>query len=125
MKTFPQKHEMLFGWVAAFSVAALLLSGCASTKKIDWNSRIGTYTFDQAVTDLGPPDKQAKTSDGKTVADWITRRSGGSSISFGTGFYGGHSAVGVGQTVGSGYREEFLRLTFDTDNKLNSWSKGR
>src|ERR1043165_595346 len=122
MKVLLRTRATLFGCLATLSAAALLLSGCASTKKIDWNSRIGTYTFDQAVTDLGPPDKQAKTSDGKTVAEWITRRSGGSSISFGTGFYGSHSAVGMGHTVGSGYREDFLRLTFDAENKLNSWS---
>ena len=57
----------------------LFLVGCASTK-IDWNSRIGNYTYDQAVTELGPPDKQAKLTDGTVVAEWMTRRgySGGS-----------------------------------------------
>ncbi len=99
--------------------------GCASTKKVDWNSRIGAYTFDQAVTEMGPPDRQAKTSDGKTVAEWIRRRSGGSSITIGTGFYGRHSAVGVGHTVGSGYQEDSTRLTFDAEGKLLAWAAGR
>ena len=111
--------------VALFISLAILVSGCASTKKTDWNSRVGNYTFDQAVADMGPPDKQAKTSDGNTVAEWITHRSGGSSISFGTGFYGSHSAVGVGHTVGSGHKDYSTRLTFDSDGKLVSWSTGR
>ena len=36
-------------------VAAVLLAGCATTKLVDWNSRIGAYTFDQAITELRPP----------------------------------------------------------------------
>ena len=48
--------------------AAIILAGCA-TQHVDWNTRIGTFTFDQAVTELGPPDKQAKLSSGQTVAD--------------------------------------------------------
>ena len=111
--------------IALFILLAALASGCASTKKIDWESRVGNYTFDQAVAEMGPPDKQAKTSNGNTVADWITRRSGGSSMSFKTGFYGHQSAVGVGHTVGSGYQAYATRLTFGADGKLVSWFTGR
>ena len=68
-------------------LAGVLLAGCAATKKIDWGSRVGNYTFDQAVIDLGPPDKQAKLSDGSTVAEWRTSR--GQTYAFvPTGFYG-------------------------------------
>jgi hypothetical protein len=34
----------------------LWLTGCASMR-VDWGTRIGHYTYDQAVTDMGPPDK--------------------------------------------------------------------
>ncbi|MSU59083.1 MAG: hypothetical protein EXS35_13100 [Pedosphaera sp.] len=105
------------------ALLTLLLAGCKSTPKVDWNSRVGSYTFDQAVTELGPPDKQAKTSDGKTVAEWISRRSGGGSFSIGTGFYGSHSAVGLGTTTGTGHPDRVLRLTFGPDGKLLYWSK--
>ena len=104
-------------------LAAALLAGCATTKPIDWNGRIGTYTFDQAVTELGPPDKQAKLSDGKTVAQWITHREGGTSFSIGTGFFGGNTGFGVGQTVGTGYGDRILTLTFTANNVLTAWSK--
>ena len=103
---------------------ALVFAGCKSTPKIDWNSRVGNYTYDQAVIELGPPDKMAPLTDGGTVADWIKYSSSGSvSFGVGTGFYGGHTAVGVGQTVPTGYRERILRLTFGPDHKLVSWSK--
>src|SRR5258708_37535124 len=99
------------------ALLGFLFAGCKSTPKIDWNSRVGTYTYDQAVSDLGPPDKSAKLSDGKTVAEWITRGSGGMSFGFGTGVYGSHSAVGVGQSIGTGPSDRVLRLVFGTDNR--------
>jgi hypothetical protein len=99
-----------------------LLGGCATTKKVDWNNRVGSYTYDQAIVELGPPDKQAKLSDGQTVAEWITRRAGGSGLTIGTGFYGGGAGVGVSQSVGSSY-DRSLKLTFDTEGRLSNWSK--
>ena len=98
--------------------------GCKSTPKVDWDSRVGNYTYDQAVAELGPPDKMAKMTDGNTVADWITRsRGGGFSFGVGTGVSGGHGAVGVGQSVSTGYGDHVLRLIFGSDNRLLSWSK--
>lgn len=101
----------------------VLVAGCRSTPKIDWNSRVGTYTYDQAVTELGPPDKSAKLSDGRTVAEWIQGYKRGSSFSVGTGVFGGHSGVSVGQTVGGGTRSRVLRLTFDQENRLLTVAK--
>jgi len=120
---------MKTGWIPIVSALVMLVlvvvsfAGCTTTKPIDWNNRVGSYTFDQAVTELGPPDKQAGLSDGKIVAQWITRRSGGTSFSVGTGFYGGNTGVGVGQTVGTGYRDRVLTLTFGTNHVLAAWSK--
>ena len=110
---------------AAVALVGLVLTGCA-TKKVDWNSRVGSYTYDQAVADMGPPDKQAKLSDGKTVAEWITHRAGGGGLSFGVGgaSFSRHTGVGVGvsQSVGTGGSDRGLRLVFDTEGKLTSWS---
>ena len=91
---------------------------------MDWNSRIGNYTYDQAVTELGPPDKMAQLSDGKTVADWIKHsHGGGMSFGVGTGFYGSHSAVGTGVGTSTGYPDRVLRLTFGPDGKLLEFKK--
>jgi len=111
--------------LAIFSLLLLatLLPACKSTPKVDWTRRVGNYSYDQAVAELGPPDKTAQLSDGLTVADWISHRSGGVSIGVGTGFYSGHTGVGVGQSVGTGYPDKVLRLTFGADHQLVSWSK--
>ena len=112
-----------FSFLTILALAAVLMVGCRTTKPIDWNSRVGTYTFDQAVTELGPPDKQTTLSDGKLVAQWITHRNGGSSFSVGTGFYTRGVGVGVGQSVGSGYPDRVLTLTFGKNYLLTAWSK--
>ena len=110
------------GLVPWFAVALVLL-GCSTTKSVDWNTRVGSFTYDQAILELGPPDKQDKLSDGKTLAEWIVRGSAGAGLSLGTGFYGSNAGVGVSQSVGSGYSGRSLKLTFDTDGRLSNWSK--
>ncbi len=105
------------------ALSCITFSACTTTPKVDWDSRIGTYTYDQAVAELGPPDKAAKLSDGSTVADWIKRSNSSFSFGFGTGMASSHSAVGVGQTVNTTPGDKVLRLVFTPDNKLGSWSK--
>ena len=112
-----------FSFLVILALVTALLVGCKTTKPIDWNSRVGTYTFDQAVTELGPPDKQTTLSDGKLVAQWITHRNGGTSFSVGTGFYTGGVGVGVGHSVGSGYPDKILTLTFGTNQVLAAYTK--
>jgi len=120
------KHSVSLLALALLVMLGVVFAGCSSTKpKVDWNSRVGNYTYDQAVQELGPPDKTAKLSDGKTVAEWITaHHSSGTGLSVGTGFYGGGGGVGVSQGIGSGTSyDSVLKLTFAADNKLESWSK--
>jgi hypothetical protein len=119
-------HHLLktIGFLCVFvALFGLLAAGCSTTKKVDWNSRVGSYTYDQAVAEMGPPDKQAKLADGKTVAEWIARRAGGGGLSIGTGVYGSHTGVGVSQSIGSGGGDRVTRLTFGSDGKLTSWLK--
>ena len=104
---------------------ALLLAGCASTPKVDWNSRVGSFTYDHAVAEMGPPDKSATLSDGSTVAEWFIKHSSSVSFGVGTGFYSRGSSVGVGQTVGTSPAGEYLRLTFGADGKLTQWERVR
>ena len=106
-------------WLA---LVTLLVAGCV-TPRINWNARIGTYTYDQAVLDFGPPDKQARLSDGRRVAEWITRYSSGGTVMFGTGFNDYPGGGGFVQTTGPEYYENKLRLTFTTNDLLSAWSK--
>ncbi|HEY2328214.1 MAG TPA: hypothetical protein VGI63_00175 [Verrucomicrobiae bacterium] len=104
------------------TVAALIFAGCA-THGVDWNARVGTFTYDQAVVELGPPDKTAKLTDGQNVAEWISRyQSGGMTTAFGTGYYNGSGGVSIIQSTPA-YRESKLRLTFTTNNILAAWTR--
>jgi len=112
-----------FLWIAALLLA---VSGCKTTPPVNWDTRVGNYTYDQAVIELGPPDKKETLSDGSLVTEWVTRRQGsGFSVGVGSGGFVGNNTVvggGVSQTVGS-YHDKVLKLVFGPDNRLTSWSK--
>ena len=96
----------------------LWLAGCA-TQRVDWAARVGHYTYEQAVLDLGPPDKQAKLADGTVVAEWLTDRGGTYAYStpgpYGP-FYSGY--LNTYTTPG-----RFVRLIFDINGQLTAWKK--
>jgi hypothetical protein len=102
-------------WFASLLLLGFLI-GCTSTKTV-WNSRIGTYHFDQAVLELGPPDKAASLTDGTLVADWLTRR--GSPGGFTDPFYA-YPPLSYYDPPTPDY---FLRLTFGPDGNLSAWQR--
>jgi PHP family Zn ribbon phosphoesterase len=105
------------------AIAALAFAGCATGPKIDWNTRVGNFTYDQAVLELGPPDKVAKLDSGIIVANWITQRghvyTSGGGIAYG-GYPGTVIVPSYTQTSSLNY---YLRLTFGADGKLTVWKK--
>lgn len=108
---------LLLGWA---------LAGCATKPKIDWNARIGTYTYDQAVMEMGPPQGHAKLTDGTVVAEWMLRR--GQTTALVT--YGGVYGYGYGYVVppppviiSNTGPSQYLRLTFDPQGVLTVWKK--
>jgi hypothetical protein len=103
--------------------AAALIAGCASTPKVDWDARVGSFTYDEAVRELGPPEGVAGTSDGGTVAEWFLKRNPTFSFGMGTGTYGYHGGVGVGQSVTTGGSGQYLRLIFDATQRLVRWER--
>ena len=111
------------GW-PAMALAALLLAGCASAPKIDWKARVGNYTYDQAVAELGPPDKSTTLADGTIVADWLTRRaqtvSAPEPYLLPSGTYFGPLTPMYSETT---VPAQYLRLTFGADGKLKSWKE--
>lgn len=102
------------------------LPGCA-TARVDWNAQIGNLTYDQAVLELGPPDKSAKVTDGTVVAEWLTRRGrSGSYVSMMGGWpYYGHYYGGpvYAYSTDVSSPDYFLRLTFGPDGRLSAWKK--
>lgn len=120
-------------WTAIVSLllgAGMLGGTGCSTPKVDWNLRVGTYSYDDAVRELGPPDKSATLSDGSTVADWLTARGMQTATGFGAGIgrYGryshGYAYPGPPVVVmDPPTPDRFLRLTFDPQGKLASWQR--
>ena len=115
---------------------AVTVAGCSSAPKprlsksearaIDWSEHVGSYTYDQAIADLGHPLVVGESPAGLT-AEWVLRSS--PRISFGLGVGGGTYGpgtgigAGVGSTVSPPPHGENLRLTFDQEGKLKEWTK--
>lgn len=94
-----------------------LAASCAITPKVDWAARVGAYTFDQAVIELGPPDKAATLTDGSTVNEWLTYR--GQSH----GYLQGSRGSMLQSYSETPAPDMFLRLTFDKEGKLKDWKR--
>jgi hypothetical protein len=90
----------------------LLLSiGCATSI---WNSRIGTYTYDQVIKEIGQPNSSERNANSDLVAEWIERTS---------------SFVGTGSTMlgkpepAEGIIRDYLRMTFNSKGILQEVKK--
>jgi hypothetical protein len=108
--------------LAVSFLAAALLVGCATTKQVDWTSRVGNYTYDQAMAEFGSPTMQSQTNDGIVVAKWVTQPYAGTSLNTGMSYYGS-TGLAAGQNTGPGYKARVLQLTFGANGVLINWSK--
>ena len=114
--------------MVAILLALLVVAGCA-THQVDWNTRMGTYTYDQAILDMGPPAKDAKLKDGTVVAEWMTQR--GHTDTYYTPPYYPYPPYRRSRYYGPVYAtpsdvtypDVFIRLTFDPEGKLTAWKK--
>lgn len=121
MNTLPGIPPTRRGFLMATFVA-LVLAGCA-TQKVDWAGRVGQYTYDQAVLEIGPPDKQATLGDGTVVAEWLTRRGyvhAAPTVVYSPWAYYGPYHPDYIETYAP---DHFLRLTFGPDGQLRAWRK--
>jgi len=123
---------MKLAWLSLI-VLVFLAGSCTSgtkvsVKDIDWGSRIGTYTYEEALAELGEPDVIGQSSEGK-IAEWVLQRSPNFSfgLGFGSGSFGRHTStgVGVGTSVSPPPSGEYLHLRFDKDGKLAEWTRVR
>ena len=131
MKMIFLKHWLPF--LFAFS-----LVGCATNPPADWDSRVGHYTYADAVHELGQPDREIQLGNGSTEFKWFARTAPSTaasnpSLAVGglnnpnaankAGWGGANSAVGSGAFAGTGFNSRYLELTFDSHGVLSSWSK--
>jgi hypothetical protein len=74
------------------------------------------------VTELGPPNRQVKLSDGKVESKWFVQPLAGPRFNSGMSYYGDND-FGAGQAIGTDLNSQMLQLTFDPNGKLTAWSK--
>ena len=116
--------EMRWGRLL-FIVLLFLAASCVYGPRItvedsEWGARIGEYTYQDALAELGEPQMIGESSEGK-IAEWVLRQS----MPFSIGFGFGGAGVGVGTSVSPPPSGEYLRLRFDRDGKLAEWTKVR
>ncbi len=114
----PPRRALL--WAASF--AWFWLVGCA-TPHVDWTARIGVYTYDQAVLDYGPPDKQVRLQDGTTVAEWLIQHGYSQTYVpyvYGPPYWNGYPYP-YPAYVTSYAPNYYLRLIFGPNNRLVTW----
>ena len=112
-----------FSLPVILALAVAFLTGCATPPPANWDSRVGHYSYNQAVTELGSPDRQARLGDGKVVSKWFVQPPVSPRLNSGMSYYGNNHGLGAGQTPGGGYNNQMLQLTFDTNGTLIAWSK--
>ena len=108
----------------------LVLLGChsATSPLVDWNSRIGNYTYDLALQDLGMPVRSTKLDDGSVIAEWrIAKSKMGSTDMSDADASGGYVIPALWDNpvplASSPRPNKYLRLTFGPDQKLTGWRK--
>ena len=117
-----------YGWLlSCLFLCSYFIAGCTTKPRVDWNSRVGSFTFDQAVRELGPPDKSAKLTDGTMVTEWLTARG------YAEPYLHLHSGVGLYRNYPTQVWVDdynlpptpsfYLRLTFGPDAKLSAWKR--
>ena len=116
-----QKVRLICG-----AVIGLIGAGCQALKQVDWDGRVGQYSYEQAVAELGRPTTEAKLAGGLRRVEWITN-SGASAGRTLTGAGYRRATLGVlplEPTEIHRLRDRYLRLTFDKAGGLAAWEHG-
>jgi hypothetical protein len=115
----------LAGLVCA-ALLGLIGVGCQALQQVDWDGRIGLFSYEQAVAELGRQTEEAKLPGGMRRVEWITNS--GSSMGralAGAGYQRrSMSVVPLEPTEIHRLRDRFLRLTFDKAGRLIAWENG-
>jgi hypothetical protein len=109
--------KWMLGWLAVL----ILLAGCHTTSPlVNWDRRVGHYSYNLALEDLGVPMRSTTLSNGSIVADWLThpgKMGANEQIGFETQtFLESPFPNGTPPTP-----NQYLRLTFGPDQQLTGW----
>ncbi len=106
-------------WFLLFAMATII-AGCA-TQHVNWQTRVGNYSYDDAVRAYGPPDKHEQLSDGSIMADWVVRE--GHSVVTPQPYLMGPNNMGpAAPAYSSTYVPTYyMRLVFGPDKQLKEY----
>jgi len=111
--------------MAAVGAATLLLAGCKTAPPSQkWTDRVGHYSYQQAVADMGTPVKTQRLSDGDMVAEWAQNGPPGDNVvSFTSNRSGAptESPTPDEKAFPDKSYNQVLALTFDTNDVLVAW----
>ncbi len=85
---------------------------------VQLRAKVGQYTFDDAVRQMGPPASKTELGDHSLIAEWEAGTSSEPSFSFGLGSSSGNVSTGAGTTVGGKVTHIYRQLQFDQTGKL-------
>jgi hypothetical protein len=105
--------------LAVLFLATVFFTGCATTPPVDWNNRVGHYTYAEAVREFGPPNRQLRQSSGETKFKWFVQSDG----IIGMPYARMNNVFDMGQPAPPTFTDRYLELTFDTKGVLTAWSK--
>jgi len=104
---------------------ALLLAGCASTST-NWDQRVGSLTYEQAVAELGEPIGDLKKTDGNRDVTWLAERGSPQRATYGMGDPAVPGAVAPpARSDFPPQADRYLHFVFGPDGRLMSWREDR
>ena len=109
-------------WLGVTAFVLLFLAGCSTTPKINWNERIGTFSWNDALAELGQPNRVTELEGGVKSAEWVTTRGLKGPTQAQAPIYAGGEIVNPDQTSGWNAPDKVLRLMFTPDGKLFDWN---
>ena len=127
MKTRPLSYATFLS--ALLAGGLFVLAGCETmqqTRSQTWTDRVGHYSYDQAVAEMGSPTSTKKLDDGRTLATWVKpgEPTGDNVVSF-TSNEANQSpppdAAADAPTHNQAGYGQILALTFDQNNILSAW----
>jgi len=103
-------------------ISVLVLAGCIAAGNKQWSARVGHYTLDQAVSELGQPERSVLLMGGAVMVEWFAEspgnvKPGGPNQEWPVHFHNGAASA----SAPTGCPTCHLRLTFAPDEILASW----
>lgn len=110
------------GWLASLAAVSFLL-GCATPSSVNWDQRIGTYTWDDALAEFGTPTRITELTGGVRAAEWIWPRTQVETVAPPPPTYERGQPSSPTQTYGTTAPDKILKLSFTPDGKLMDWKR--